>query len=370
MNNHTHLLSLPFELRDTIWAFCSDNTDSNGLLGCCRQTRDEFTPYCVLTEDVERLQTLRIWVDSTYNDGIWLKFDYTWEKDGYYHRAISRVGDMSDPIVQTLLKIRQVNKIIVDLHAPRRGYFVGALFMMLAKADDVYGLVARMLQDIDPEKSHTDTMHVEINFSTETRQPGQTAKEAKNFWECRSPKALQDLTRIFWHDAGQMPCFYEYFLISHPYTFPRTPVINYLIWPRRHVHRKTTPDVETVQRYYGMCSSEFERQMMVCSLHGCCNYQQRIAKCSANLMTTARWISGRERMKRNRGLLTGKPELPRHHWKHIYYDKQSLMSRFQFWLDNLPGPVGGHMDMLRLHRFKTMNKCENNLFARQLKKVS
>lgn len=138
MNKPTHLLSLPFELREMIWTFCSSDQNSNGLLRCCHRTRDEFSPNCRLTEDVEKLRTLQIWVDSTYEDGIWLKFDYTWGKDGYTHRAISQVRDMDDPIVQMFLKVRQVDKIVVNLHAPRRGYFVGALFMMLAKASDAF----------------------------------------------------------------------------------------------------------------------------------------------------------------------------------------------------------------------------------------
>ncbi|UZP42467.1 hypothetical protein NXS19_010283 [Fusarium pseudograminearum] len=106
MDDVPRLLSLPFELRDMIWTYCATTAESKGLLICCHQTRDEFTGHCILTEDVERLQTLRIWLDSTYDDGIWLKFDYTWTKDGHYHHAVSQVGDMSDPIIRTFLKIR------------------------------------------------------------------------------------------------------------------------------------------------------------------------------------------------------------------------------------------------------------------------
>ncbi|RGP59129.1 hypothetical protein FLONG3_11283 [Fusarium longipes] len=264
MNNHTHLLSFPFELRDAIWTLCSTTTDSHGLLRCCRQTRDEFTLHCVLTEDVEKLQTLRIWVDSSYNDGIWLKFDYTWEKDGYYHRA-------ADP----------------------------------------------------------DLGHVEINFLTETRQPGQTAKEARNFWECRSPKALQEPIRKYWRDARHMPRFYEYFLISHP-----------------------------------TCSNELQRQTTTRYLRRC-ELQQRIVEWSANSMTRARWTRNRDVIDFEQGLPLGRSFLTKRQWEHIYYDRENLMSRFQFWLDNLPGPFGGPMDMLRLHRFKTMNKCGAGFFARQ-----
>ncbi|KAG8354872.1 hypothetical protein FVEN_g7189 [Fusarium venenatum] len=75
-------------------------------------------------------------------------------------------------------------------------------------------------------------------------------------------------------------------------------------------------------------------------------------------MTRARWTGKRNTFGERYCSIEG-------HWKHIYYDRENLMSRFQFWLDNLPGPAGGHMDMLRLHRFKTMNKCGAGIFAQQ-----
>ncbi|KAG8669990.1 hypothetical protein FPOAC2_09333 [Fusarium poae] len=367
MYESTHLLSLPFELRDMIWTFCSITAESNGLLRCCHQTRDEFTPYCILTEDVERLQTLRIWLDSTYNDGVWLKFDYTWEKEGYYHRAVSQVGDMSDPIIQMFLKIRQVNQIILNLHAPRRGYFVGALFMMLAKANDVYCFMSNMMRDIIVDQPDPELGHVEINFLTESRQPDQTENEAKNFWECRSPKALQEPIRKYWCGAGPMPCFYEYFLISHPWEFPRPPTINYMAWPRKHVHRHRPLTTEMVQYIKKCCFKLRHRnqhnkeswQRAVSRFHSDhCDLQRQIAVWSTESMTRARWTGKRTILGENRQIIEG-------HWEHIYYDRENLMFRFQFWLDNLPGPAGGHMDMLRLHRFKTMNKCGAGIFARQ-----
>ncbi|KAF5235367.1 hypothetical protein FAUST_7129 [Fusarium austroamericanum] len=64
MDDFPRLLSLPFELRDMIWTYCATTAESNGLLKCCHQARDEFTHHCILTEDAERLQTLRIWLDN------------------------------------------------------------------------------------------------------------------------------------------------------------------------------------------------------------------------------------------------------------------------------------------------------------------
>ncbi|KAG8354871.1 hypothetical protein FVEN_g7188 [Fusarium venenatum] len=154
---------------------------------------------------------------------------------------------MSDPIIQTILKIRQVNKIILNLHAPRRGYFVGALFLMLTKANDVYCFMSNMMRDIIVDQLDLDLGYAEINFLIESRQPGQTANEAKNFWECRLPKALQEPIRKYWSGTGQMPSFYEYFLISHPWEFLRPPVINYMTWPRKHVHRHDPFTTEMVQ---------------------------------------------------------------------------------------------------------------------------
>ncbi|RGP66527.1 hypothetical protein FSPOR_6548 [Fusarium sporotrichioides] len=348
MDGSTHLLSLPLELRDMIWTLCATTAESYGLLECCHQTRDEFNSHCILTEDVERLQTLRIWLDSTYDDGIWLKFDYTWKTEEYYHRAIRQVGDMSDPIVQTFLKIRRVNKIILNLHAPRRGYFVGALFMMLAKANDVYCFMSNMMQDIITEQLDPDLGHVEINFLTELRQPGQTANEAKNFWECRSPKALQEPIRKYWSGAGQMPCFYEYFLIIHPWE--HNPLTTEMVQSLRKFCFKLRSKTILNKVLWQQKASKYHR-------YGC-DRQQEIAVCSTESMTRARWDGKHsEFVKRD-------PEIKRH-WEHIYYDRENLMCRFQFWLDNLPGPAGGHMDMLRLHRFKTMNMCGAGLFARQ-----
>ncbi|KAM0342816.1 hypothetical protein ACHAPU_009180 [Fusarium lateritium] len=103
-----------------------------------------------------------------------------------------------------------------------------------------------MSRDVDPEQS--DMGHVKLKFTSENRQPHQTAKEARSFWECRSPKVLQEASRKYFERCGQMPCFYEYFLINVPYFFPHPPVIEYVTWPRRHVHRKEPLDADMVRR--------------------------------------------------------------------------------------------------------------------------
>lgn len=51
-------------------------------------------------------------------------------------------------------------------------------------------------------------------------------------------------------------------------------------------------------------------------------------------------------------------------WEHINYHTKSLRARYQFLLDKLVGPVGGCLDMLRLHRFKTMFLSPLNYFNR------
>lgn len=90
-----------------------------------------------------------------------------------------------------------------------------------------------------------------------------------------------------------------------------------------------------------------------------------MAKYAANFMTDARLLASYLRSKRGRHYPNRSRELPRDHWGHVFYDYENLKSRFSFWLDNLPGPVGGHLDMLRLHRFKTLNTGGIDFFARQ-----
>ncbi|KAJ4266520.1 hypothetical protein NW762_004507 [Fusarium torreyae] len=357
MANHSSLLDLPFELRDMIWTFSSSTGDANGLLRCCRQIRDEFTPYCILSKDVHQLHRLRIWVDSTHDHGIWLKFDYTWEENGYMHRAIDSVCDMDDPIVQKLMNICRVKETIVHLHAPRRGHFVGALFMMLAKADDAYNMIQTMSRHVDLVQA--DMGHTSIIFSTQSPQPDQSTKEAKNFWECRSIKALQEPIRKYLHNSGQMPYFYEYFLINNPYRFPRPPTVEYLTWPRRHAYRHEPLRTEVIQKCLRLCERKREKALALDILMPGCDVQRNIAIHSAKMMTGLRDsmvdIS-------NFSLVTDR-------WEHINYDTANLKSRFQFWLDNLAGPVGGCLDMLRLHRFKTMDESVANFFSRQARKA-
>ncbi|KAF4989640.1 hypothetical protein FGRMN_8998 [Fusarium graminum] len=362
MENTNHLLSLPYEIRDTIWTFCSTTGDANGLLGCCRQTKNEFTPHCVFPDDVYELETLKILVDSTYDDGIWLKFDYSWERDGYTHRAVHAVHDMDDAVAQKLLKISQFKEAVVRLHAPRRGHFVGALFTMLTKVDDAYYMIETMSRDVDPEQS--DMGHVKLKFTTETRQPHQTTKEAKNFWECRSPKVLQEAIRKYWHRCGQMPCFYEYFLINKPYFFSRPPVIEYVTWPQRHIHRKEPLNAYMVRQLRIHSRTRRTRAKVLEFMASRSNFQRNIAALCAKKMTKSRWeerkmYQGRDETE------NWLPETPKTHWYHINYDTTNLKGRFQFWLDNIPGPVGGCMDMLRLHRFKTMYTSNANFFARE-----
>ncbi|KAF4965925.1 hypothetical protein FSARC_6312 [Fusarium sarcochroum] len=359
MDNSTHLLGLPFELRDLIWTLSASTGDANGLLRCCRQTRDEFAPYCVLPDDIHQLHKLRMLVDSTYDHGIWLKFDYYWEYNGHIRHATGAVQDMDDPIARRLSKMEKVNDLILHLHASRRGHFVGALLMMLAKAEDVYRLINVFAWRL--EHAQGGVGRYTIRFSTETIQPGQSKKEAKNFWECRSPKALEDTLRKYLKDAGQMPCFYEYFLINWPYGFPAIPKIEYITWPRRHVHRHHTP---SVPEYKLRRRPSFGGKNKHNSPDELRNYQKDFAGYSAMLMTICRFDTSDETRYEH---WSSPPESL--NWEHINYDTLNLKSRYQFLLDNLTGPAGGCLDMLRLHRFRTMDASVFNFFARSEKKA-
>ncbi|RSL48184.1 hypothetical protein CEP53_009620 [Fusarium sp. AF-6] len=340
-----YLLHLPYELRDQIWAYSASTGDSNGLIRCCHQTRDEFSRYCDLPNDITKLVKLSIWVDSTYIHGSWLKFEYSWEVKGHTYRAIETVRDLDDPIAQRLLQITHVEEIVVHFQAPRRGHFVGALLMMLAKADDVYHLISNMTKGT----GSTDSSNITIRFSTEPAQPGQSEKEAKNFWECRAQKVLQESVRKrFFVSDYLMPCFYEYFLINHPVKFPHPPKIEFLTWPRPHVHirlreKRSPENVEFLTQALG-------RKGYLRYLDEFRNLRDQYVTYSAKMMTDMR--VGREYDPSREG------------WEANDYGAATLKYRFHFLLDNLAGPVGGCLDMLRLHRFRTMGASEANVFAR------
>ncbi|RMJ08197.1 hypothetical protein CDV36_012208 [Fusarium kuroshium] len=341
-----HLLHLPFELRDMIWASSAATGDANGLMRSCRQTRDEFSRYCNLLDDITKLVKLRIWVDSTYIRGSWLKFEYSWEAKGHIYRAIETVCDLDDPIAQRLLEMTHAEEIVVHLQAPRRGRFVGALLMMLAKTDDVYHLISNISKSANP----TDPSSITIRFATEAIQPGQSEKETKNFWECRSTKVLQESIRNhILHDNYTMPCFYEYFLINHPVTFASPPKIEFCSWPRISAHIQSTKkrrpkDVEFMVREIGQKES-------LKYLDKFRHLRDELAAYSAKMMVD----------RRNRDDANAQS---RRYWEANDYGAANLKYRFQFLLDNLVGPVGGCLDMLRLHRFRTMGASEANFFAR------
>ncbi|KAM0202545.1 hypothetical protein ACHAPA_008941 [Fusarium lateritium] len=349
MEHPKHLLSLPYELRDMIWACCSATRDANGLLRCCRQTKDEFIPYCKLPDDIRQLDKLKILVDSTYDHGIWLRFDYTWQQNGHTGRAVSAIRDMGEPVVRRVLKMTKVNDIIVQLRAPRRGHFVGALLMMLAKATDAYCLISSMshLRKFNWD----DPGRIAIKFSTEMVQPGQSTKESKNFWECRAPKVLEDPMRKYLSRSGQMPCFYEYFFRC-VYLFPSVPEIEYERWPRRHIHRAYK--MPTSGRLSPNETKEYQALLP--------DLQKHIKDFSAYTIANDEDLFDETETND-----TGDPVYCS--WEYINYDSKSLVSRYFFLLDNLAGPIGGCLDMLRLHRFKTMDAYGLNYFARAEIKV-
>ncbi|EEU40991.1 uncharacterized protein NECHADRAFT_76654 [Fusarium vanettenii 77-13-4] len=350
MDSPRHLLLLPYELRDQIWAYSAVTGEAHGLMWCCRQTRDEFSRYfpryCSMPNDITKLVKLSIWVDSTYTQGSWLKFAYCWEAHGYPYRAVETVHDMDDAIAQRLLEMTHAEEIMVHFQAPRRGHFVGALLMMLAKADDVYHLIINMSKGTDA----TGPSNITIRFSTEGVRPGQSEKEAKNFWECRSTKFLQEGIRerisILQYT---MPCFYEYFLINHPVTFGQPPKIEFCTWPRAHVRVHLTK--KRYSTHVSKTAKEKSQKECVENLPKSRTPRDSFATYSAKMMTDLR---NQEDCDFDRGS-----------WVATDYGVANLKYRFQFLLDSLAGPIGGCLDMLRLHRFRTMGATQANLFARE-----
>ncbi|KAM5348864.1 hypothetical protein ACJ41O_008687 [Fusarium nematophilum] len=301
---------------------------------------------------VSALRKLRIWVDSTFTEGIWLKFEYSWEAYDEVYRAVGVVHDLDDPLAQRLLQIRHVEEVAVRLQAPRRGHFVGAFLTMVAKMDDVYHLINAMSTDA------ASPGHVTITFATEAVQPGQSTKEAKNFWECRSPKILQDASRKHLAYSGQMPCYYEYMLIS-PLLLKRAPDVEFLTWPRIHAHRKSKEVGKLLEELLSYLKEEgLDIAQIVEDLSRIHKRRDELAAFSANIMADQR---NREQLA-DSGSFGHTGEVLQ--WERINYDSASLRSRYQFLLDTLKGPVGGPLDMLRLYRFRTMDASTANFFGR------
>ncbi|KAF5582872.1 hypothetical protein FPCIR_9310 [Fusarium pseudocircinatum] len=320
------LLYLPFELSEMIWGFAASTGDANGLLRCCRQTRDEFSPYCQLPDNVNELHRLKILVDSTYDHGIWLKFDYHWKQDRHIRHAVSAIQDMSDPMALRLGRMSNIGDIVVILRAPRRGY-----------------CRSRFRKD----KGWPSDAQITIRFATEGVQSSQSTREAKSFWECRATKILEDPLRKHITDRAQMPYFYEYFLIAF-FKLPSVPTILHDKAVQSHGHRGYhVPARNTMS---GCLRKEFRETLL--------NFQKNIAAYAARMLVEEDIDIWDPPLSRNR-------EPPDQlAWKHINYHRRSIKARYQFLLDNLVGTVGGCMDMLRLHRFKTMLSSRLNYFSR------
>ncbi|EMT60291.1 hypothetical protein FOC4_g10011558 [Fusarium odoratissimum] len=48
-----------------IWGFSASTGDANRLLRCCHQTRDEFSPYCQLPDNINKLQKYQFLLDNS-----------------------------------------------------------------------------------------------------------------------------------------------------------------------------------------------------------------------------------------------------------------------------------------------------------------
>ncbi|KLP15945.1 uncharacterized protein LW94_2807 [Fusarium fujikuroi] len=345
---HTsRLLYLPFELREMIWGFSASTGDANGLLRCCRQTRDEFSPYFQLPDNINELYKLKILGDSTYDHGIWLKFDYYWKQNGHIRHAVIAIQDMSDPMVLRLGRMRNIDGIFVALRTPRRGHFVGAFMMMFAKMADVYTHILNRSR-FRKNKGWPADAKITIHFTTGGVQSSQSTREAKNFWECRVTKILEDPLRKHITDRAQIPYFYEYFLIFWA-RLSSVPKILHDKAVRSHGHRGyQLPARNTMPGYL---RKEFKETLL--------NFEENIASCAARMLV-ADVTSIYDPELSNVSNLGAPDQLA---WEHINYHTKSLRARYQFLLGNLVGPVGGCLDMLRLHLFKTMLLSPLNYFS-------
>lgn len=337
---------IPAEVRDRILFFAASAGRCEGLLGTSQLLRNESLPHFSLPEDCRELRKLRIWVDSSYANGDWLELEYSWNVGKFYYHATKIIKDMDDPVISRLRRIKKVDEVVITLEAPRRGHFVGALLMMLVKCHDAYNLLDAINERPRFEGSLT------ICFTTERVRPGQSLKEAKPFWECRSTEVLQNAVRRHFY-RGPTPMYYEYFLVNNPLIFITPPIFRFNIWPR--------PQASSLVDYSGrrvVRRSAFE----IVDRQNCGNQQHRfggssprdiIAEESTKYFTEVEpWSFDFSNVSRSR-----------HVWEMISADFTILYSTLQFLVDTVDGPRGGPLDMLRLHRFKTMFGSRLNFFA-------
>ncbi|KAF7558556.1 hypothetical protein G7046_g5613 [Stylonectria norvegica] len=358
---------MPYELRHRIWSYAGAIGSCNGLLRCSQQTREEYAPYRIkLTDDIEELQKLNILVDSSYIDGVWLKAEYFWHANGGDHHDIDVIRDMGDLVSRRLKDMRKVQEIGITFQAPRRGHFVGALLMMLVKAIDAYRMInyiwgMGMMRDVEnihrpwgdnPWK--TPGLFTVI-FTTEALQPGQSSAKSKSFWACRSPnKLLTEQPRPKWPKRrGAIPCFYEYFLVNSHIRFSKKSRIEFRSLPTADVSSHLETHCRQMFARFQIWKPTEQNDDPESSHHQ--DISDEIALQSLNMILKGRDWPGYMHWK----------------WKSderlsldlIYHDYAAMESQLQFRLDTLGGPPGGPLDMLRLHRFKTMDSVLTNFFS-------
>ncbi|KAH7127355.1 hypothetical protein EDB81DRAFT_697527 [Dactylonectria macrodidyma] len=330
------LLSLPYELRDSIWSFAISTSSCNALAGCCHQTRNEFRPLSEFPHGVRELISLRFWVDSSYVNGGWLKLHYTWAEGSKTYQKVSVITNLrDDELYRFLEEIRHVSYFEIHLVAPRRGHFVGALLMMLAKIQDAY----RIILAVSPQCRYSKKVkayRIVSPFALVFRTEDGADLKSTPFWECRAPKDLGNPISERDPDWGSSPFFYEYFMANLPRCFKIEPKFRFGIWPRRHVSTfgPGPRDIVGIRPGHGRRRKHKGRDGLALF----------VSEEAVRMSKLPGWDA-----KQDPGVGTG------HRYEYISADAASLASRAHLLIDTLVGPVGGPLDMLRLHRFKEMD---------------
>lgn len=354
----TSLLVLPGEVRNKIWEYAAANGAWATLMSSCRQFCEEISWLCDLPDDLEHLEQLTIVIDSNYVRGVWLEARCEWF-DGDRARVLSKpVQDLDDPWMTHIGNIPSIRHIQVRVVAPKNGQFFGAFMMLFAKSSDVSNWILPWREHLGVHDDDSELSSLRIVFETESSTP--EAPRASSFWTCRWEEELLDnLRRVAFKDHGKPPYCYEYFLIFFSTLGGTGSPVEIVL-------------DDSIQRDNStLIDGPYRRIIEDLPEPSLC--KQRLQAWESHRPTTVRnftsWVSRwgmRQVIRNSPNALDGNgwvEIVAAHIFAIIACEHDNISYHLSIYLDHHTGPPGGPMDMLRLHRFKTLHRSRSNFFA-------